>query len=67
MAALQFAPWSSAIELPFYSALASRKINQDKLDDAARKIIGVYDVQPNDSPERSTKMHIYGNAFTADE
>lgn len=67
MAGLQFAPWSSDIELSFYAALASRKINHDKLDDAARKIIGRYEVRPNDAPERSARMQIHGNAITSDE
>ncbi|KAL9085774.1 MAG: hypothetical protein Q9159_004543, partial [Coniocarpon cinnabarinum] len=67
MATVQFAPWTSDIELPFYSALASRKINFDKLDDAARKVLGRYEVRPSDPPERSTRMQLHGNAFSADE
>lgn len=67
MAALQFAPWSSDIELAFHAALASRKIDHDKLDDAARKVLGRYEVRPNDPPERSARMQLHGNAFTIDE
>jgi ubiquitin-like modifier-activating enzyme ATG7 len=67
MAGLKFAPWSSDIELSFYAALASLKINHDKLDDAARKIVGRYEVRPHDKPERSGRMQIHGNAFKTNE
>lgn len=67
MATLKFAPWSSDIELSLYTALANLKINHDKLDDAARKIVGRYEVRPSDPPERSARMQIHGNAFTAEE
>lgn len=67
MATLQFAPWSSDIELAFYSALASLKINHDKLDDSARKILGLYEIRPTDPPERSSRMQIFGSALTTDE
>ncbi len=65
--ALQFAPFISDIELPFYSALASLKINHDKLDDSARKVLGLYEVRANDPPESSCRMQILGNALTSDE
>lgn len=64
---LQYAPWISDIELAFYSALASIKINHDKLDSSARKVLGLYEINPKDSPERSTRMQIHGNALTTDE
>lgn len=67
MSSVKFAPWSSDIELSFYSALASRKINHDKLDDAARKVLGRYQIRPTDPPERSARMQIHGNAFSTDE
>ena len=67
MSSLQFAPWSSDIELAFYSALASLKINHDKLDDSARKVLGLYEVRPSDPPQRSCRMQIHGNALTTDE
>ena len=67
MTAVQFAPWSSDIELSFYSALASRKINFDRLDDAARKLLGRYEIRPNDPAERSARMQIHSNAFAVDE
>ena len=67
MATLKFAPWSSDIELSLYAALANVKINYDRLDDAARKIVGRYEVRPTDSPERSARMQLHGNAFTTEE
>ncbi|KAF1983605.1 E1-like protein-activating [Aulographum hederae CBS 113979] len=67
MATLQFAPWSSEIELGFYASLASLKINHDRLDDSARKVLGVYELRPTDPPERSARMQILGNALTSDE
>ncbi|KAF4311644.1 hypothetical protein GTA08_BOTSDO12792 [Botryosphaeria dothidea] len=67
MATLQFAPWTSDIELAFYASLASLKINHDKLDDSARKILGLYEIRPTDAPERSSRMQILGSALTTDE
>ncbi|KAK3696645.1 Autophagy protein 7 [Vermiconidia calcicola] len=64
---LQYAPWTSDIELAFYSALASIKINHDKLDSSARKVLGVYEINHKDPPERSTRMQIHGTALTTDE
>lgn len=65
--ALQYAPFVSDIELAFYSALASFKINHDKLDSSARKVLGLYEISYRDQPERSTRMQIHGNALTSDE
>lgn len=65
--ALQFAPFASDIELPFYTSLASHKINHDKLDDSARKVLGLYEIRPNDAPEASCRMQILGNALTSNE
>ncbi|KAI9849755.1 MAG: Autophagy protein 7 [Thelocarpon superellum] len=64
---MQFAPFASDIELPFYTSLASHKINHDKLDDSARRLLGLYEVRPNDVPEASCRMQILGNALTSDE
>lgn len=64
---VQYAPWSSDIELGFYAALASLKINHDKLDDSARKVLGLYEVRPSDKPERSCRMQITGSCMTTDE
>lgn len=67
MTSLQFAPWSADIELAFYAALASLKINHDRLDDSARKVLGLYEVRSTDQPERSCRMQIHGSALTTDE
>ncbi|KAH9822035.1 ubiquitin-like modifier-activating enzyme ATG7 [Teratosphaeria destructans] len=64
---LQYAPWTSDIELAFYSALATLKINHDKLDSSARKVLGLYEINHKDAPERSTRMQIHASALTSDE
>lgn len=64
---MQFAPFASDIELPFYTSLASHKINHDKLDDSARKLLGLYEVRPSDAPDVSCRMQVHGNALTSDE
>ena len=64
---VQYAPWTSDIELGFYSALASLKVNHDKLDSSARKVLGLYELNHRDTPERSTRMQIHGSALTSDE
>jgi ubiquitin-like modifier-activating enzyme ATG7 len=64
---MQYVPFASDIEIPFYAALASHKINHDKLDDSARKLLGLYDIRPSDPPENSSRMQIHGNALTSDE
>lgn len=67
MAGLQFAPWTSDVDLAFYASLANLKINHDRLDDSARKCRGLYEIKPADKPERSSRMQIHGNALTTDE
>ena len=67
MAMLKFATFSSDIELPFYTSLASHKINHDKLDDSARRVLGLYELRPGDEPDASCRMQIHGNALTGDE
>ncbi|EAW13779.1 putative autophagy ubiquitin-activating enzyme ApgG [Aspergillus clavatus NRRL 1] len=64
---MQYAPFASDIELPFYTALASLKINRDKLDDSARKVLGLYELRPADPPNNSCRMQIHGNALISDE
>ncbi len=64
MAALLFAPFSSEIELPFYSALFTSKLDHDKLDDSARPILGLYEPRPVE-PLASCKMQILGNALSS--
>jgi ubiquitin-like modifier-activating enzyme ATG7 len=67
MSSLQFAPWSSDIDLAFYAALASIKINHDRLNDSARKLLGLYEIRASDTPERSARMQILTTALTSDE
>ena len=67
MVKLQFATFSSDIELHFYASLASHKINHDKLDDSARRVLGVYELRPGLDPNASCRMQLHGNALTVDE
>ncbi|OAG03406.1 autophagy-related protein 7 [Paraphaeosphaeria sporulosa] len=67
MAALKFAPWQSDVDVQFYAALAHIKINHDKLDDSARKVLGLYEVRANDAPGRSNRIQIHPNALTSDD
>lgn len=64
---LKFVPLSSDIELPFFTSLASHKINHDKLDDSSRRLLGLYEIRPSDHPSVSCRMQIHGNAFTNDQ
>ncbi|EEP80836.1 E1-like protein-activating enzyme Gsa7p/Apg7p [Uncinocarpus reesii 1704] len=64
---MQFTPFISDIEIPFYTSLASLKLNHDKLDDSTRKVLGFYELRPLDPPETSCRMHIAGNALVTDD
>lgn len=64
MTELKFAAFSSQIELPFYSALFSSKLDYAKLDDSARFVLGTYEANPNAAPDESTRMQILGNSLT---
>jgi ubiquitin-like modifier-activating enzyme ATG7 len=64
---MQFAPFTSDIELPFYTSLASLKINHDKLDDSARRLLGLYEVRQTAGPAAGPRMQVSGNALTTDE
>lgn len=64
---MKYVPFASDIEIPFYASLASHKINHDKLDDSARKVLGLYEIRPSDAKENSCRMQIHGNALTSDE
>ena len=63
---LKFATFTTDIELPFYTSLASHKINHDKLDDSARRLRGLYEVRVTDAPEASCRLQLHGNAMTND-
>ncbi|KAF2640185.1 autophagy-related protein 7 [Massarina eburnea CBS 473.64] len=64
---LRFAPWQSDVDVQFYAALAHIKINHDKLDDSARKVLGLYEVRPGDHSARSMRIQILPNSLTSDE
>jgi ubiquitin-like modifier-activating enzyme ATG7 len=64
---MQYVPFASDIEIPFYTSLASHKINHDKLDDSARKVLGLYEIRPSDNKEHSCRMQVHANALTSDE
>lgn len=64
---LKYATFTSDIELSFYASLASHKINHDKLDDSAKRLLGVYEVRPTENPANSGRMQLHGNALTADD
>ena len=65
--ALKYAPFVSEIEINFYTNLSQLKIDHDKLDDSARRVLGLYEPQPTATPDNSCRMRILGNALTSDE
>ncbi|KAK4156281.1 hypothetical protein C8A00DRAFT_41243 [Chaetomidium leptoderma] len=65
MTVLRFVPFLSEIELPFYSALFSSKLEHDKLNDSARPVQGLYEARPQADAAASTKMQVLGNALTS--
>lgn len=67
MEPLKFAPWTSEIDLGFYSALGNLKLNHDRLDSSARRVLGVYQIQTRDPPERSARMQVHNQALTQDQ
>ncbi|KAJ5121195.1 Molybdenum cofactor biosynthesis MoeB [Penicillium bovifimosum] len=64
---MQYTPFASDIELPFYTSLASHKIDHDKLDDSARPVLGLYEIRPSDPEAASCRIQIHGNALTGGE
>ena len=62
---LKFSPFSSEIELPFYSALFSSKLDHAKLDNSARPVLGMYEPRAQADEQASTKMQILGNSLTS--
>ena len=63
--ALKFVPFSSQLELPFYSALFTSKLEHDKLDDSARSLVGLYEPRAEKEPNQSARMQIHANALTS--
>jgi len=64
---LKFDTFSSEIELPFYAALFSSKLEHDKLDDSQRMVLGLYEPRAQSDPESSTRMQIRGSALSNDQ
>lgn len=64
---MQYSPFASDIELPFYTALASLKIDHDKLNDSPRAVLGLYEIRPADPPNASCRMQVHGNALSNSE
>lgn len=61
---LKFSPFEPRVEMPFYFALFSSKLDHDKLDDSARQIMGIY--EPTSIPgDKSCWLQIRANALTA--
>ena len=67
MKPLKFAAFSSEIELPFYSALAALKIDHDRLNDSARKVLGKYELRSVEDAIGSCRLQIQGNALSGEE
>ncbi|KAJ8116569.1 hypothetical protein ONZ43_g4414 [Nemania bipapillata] len=65
MSTLKFAPFSSEIELPFYSALFASKLDHDKLSDSARPVLGLYEPRVGVPPDDSVKMQVLASALTS--
>jgi len=63
--ALKFVPFSSQLELPFYSAFFTSKLEHDKLDDSARSLVGLYEPRAEKEPNQSARMQIHANALTS--
>lgn len=64
---MKYDSFYSFVELGFYSALASHKIDYDKLDDSARKLLGLYSPAKVNSTRDGSRMEIAPNALVADE
>jgi ubiquitin-like modifier-activating enzyme ATG7 len=60
----KYAPFGSEIELPFYSALSTLKIDYDRLDAPTRHVLGIYE-PPFSVTSGSCRMQILGNALTS--
>ena len=63
---LKYAPFESEIELPFYSALNALKIDHDRLNAPARRLVGVYEV-PISVNSEGCRMRVQGNALTTSQ
>ncbi|CAG8597959.1 17823_t:CDS:10 [Racocetra persica] len=55
---VQFVPFSSAVEAPFWHTLSTRKIDLYKLDDAPQNILGYYSVGYSLRSQHATEANI---------
>ena len=62
---MQYVPFISDIEIPFYASLAHHKINYSKLDDTPNPLLGLYEIRPSDARDTSCRMQIHANALTS--
>lgn len=64
---MKYDSFYSFVELGFYSALAAHKIDYDKLDDSARKLLGIYSPAKVNITRDGSRMEIAPNSLIADE
>ncbi|RPB29577.1 E1-like protein-activating [Terfezia boudieri ATCC MYA-4762] len=64
---MKYDSFYSFVELGFYTALASHKIDYDKLDDSARKLLGLYSPAKVNSARDGSRLEIAPNALVADD
>ena len=64
---MKYDTFYSFVELGFYSALAAHKVDYDKLDDSARKLLGLYSPAKVTIARDGSRMEIAPNALVADE
>lgn len=64
---MKYDSFYSFLELGFYASLAQHKIDYDKLDDSARKLLGLYAPAKVSSARDGARMEIAPNALTANE
>ena len=61
---MQYVPFISSIEIPFYASLASHKIDTSKLDDTPIPVQGLYEIRPSDPKDHSCRLQIHSNALS---
>lgn len=62
---MQYVPFASDIEIPFYASLARHKIDYAQLDDSPVPVTGLYEIRPNDPKEYSCRMQIHSDALVS--
>jgi ubiquitin-like modifier-activating enzyme ATG7 len=63
---IKFVPFRSDLELGFYTNVFQTKLEDAKLDDSARPIIGLY-TPGTGEPALSARMLVNSNALTAQQ